>query len=444
MKNKLLFTLILVFIPIFLIAELNVYFNCNRFPSENENTTFEITYNVFDSDLDFTARDNILIAQLLVNFNIYDVDGQELYHKDFIRQIKVDLDKTSIYHDEFFIDKMKATVTPGLYKFSIDIQDRVNKESLTWEKTFHTLEFSHMNLSDIEISSFHQSDSTSSFKDFKRDNVLFLVNPNHLFDHAKDEGFTYYFEVFRNVLTEEKTLEGNWILTVQNKDQNTVYNEEKEFSSTYSISPFWNWIPISQWESGTYTLSLNLYSKDSSDEPIASRKELIFIQETEESISKAEIDKEYRYAKYFLTNYEEGVFDNLDDEGRVEFLKRFWEQNDPNPKTEQNEYKEEIIRRINYTNRNFSYLGDGWKSDRGRIYIRRGKPEEIIDKSYEYHAKPYIIWKYYIGGKRIYIFVDFTKMGNYKLVYVENDEFEFGDPNWQDYLGPYFDENELQ
>jgi len=301
-----------------------------------------------------------------------------------------------------------------------------------------------MNLSDIEISSFHQSDSTSSFQDFKRDNVIFLVNPNHLFDHAKDEGFTYYFEVFRNVLTEEKPLEGNWILTVQNKDQNTVYNEEKEFSSTYSISPFWNWIPISQWESGTYTLSLNLYSKDNSDEPIASRKELIFIQETEESISKAEIDKEYRYAKYFLTNYEEGVFDNLDDEGRVEFLKRFWEQNDPNPKTEQNEYKEEIIRRINYTNRNFSYLGDGWKSDRGRIYIRRGKPEEIIDKSYEYHAKPYIIWKYYIGGKRIYIFVDFTKMGNYKLVYVENDEFEFGDPNWKDYLGPYFDENELQ
>ena len=26
----------------------------------------------------------------------------------------------------------------------------------------------------------------------------------------------------------------------------------------------------------------------------------------------------------------------------------------------------------------------------------------------------------------------------------ENDEFEFGDPNWKDYLGPYFDENELQ
>jgi len=419
-------------------------FDCNRFPAENENTTFEITYKVFDSDLDFTAQDNILLAQLHVNFNIYNANGQELYNKDFIRQIKVDLDKTSIYQDEFFIDKMKATVTPGLYKFSIDIQDRVNGDSITWEKTFYTLDCAHMNLSDIEISSFHHSDSTAEFQDFKRNNVLFLVNPNHLFDPAKDDGFTYYFEVFQNVSTLENPLEGKWILTIQGKDQNSVYNEEKDFSSTFTIKPFWKWIPVSQWEPGTYGLSLNLYSNDNPDEPIASREELIFIQESQQTISRVEIEKEYRYAKYFLTNYEENVYKNLDDEGCAEFLKRFWEQNDPNPKTEQNEYKEEIIRRVNYANRNFSHYGDGWKSDRGRIYIRQGKPEEVIDKSYEFDAKPYIIWKYYLDGKRIYIFVDFTKMGNYKLVYVENDDFEFSVPDWEDYLGPYFDKNELQ
>jgi|GEM_PF-1013865 len=444
MKNKLLLTLMLVFIPIFLIAELNVYFDCNRFPAENGNTTFEITYKVFDSDLDFTAQDNILMAQLHVNFNIYNAQGQELYNKDFIRQIKVDLDKTSIYHDEFFIDKMKATVTPGLYKFSIDIQDRVNSESITWEKTYNTLDYAHMNLSDIEISSFHQSDSTAEFQDFKRNNILFLVNPNHLFELEKDKGFTYYFEIFQNVSTLENPLEGTWMLSIENKDQNSVYNDEKKFSSTLRTKPFWKWIPISQWETGTYRLTLNLYSDENPDEPIATREDLIFIQESQQTISQAEIDKEYRYAKYFLTNYEESVYENLDDEGRAEFLKRFWEQNDPNPKTEQNEYKEEIIRRVNYANRNFSHYGDGWKSDRGRIYIRQGKPEEVIDKSYEYDAKPYIIWKYYIGGKRIYVFVDFTKMGNYKLVYVDNDDFEFTVPDWQDYLGPYFDENELQ
>jgi len=109
--------------------------------------------------------------------------------------------------------------------------------------------------------------------------VLFLVNPNHLFDPAKDDGFTYYFEVFQNVSTLENPLEGKWILTIQGKDQNSVYNEEKDFSSTYTIKPFWKWIPVSQWEPGTYGLSLNLYSNDNSDEPIASREELISSRE---------------------------------------------------------------------------------------------------------------------------------------------------------------------
>ena len=143
-----------------------------------------------------------------------------------------------------------------------------------------------MNLSDIEISSFHQGDSTTRFQDFKRDNVLFLVNPNHLFDPVKDEGFTYYFEVFQNLTIEEKPLAGKWILTAQNKDKNFVYNEEREFSSTYSIKPFWEWIPISQWDTGTYTLSLKLCSNDNSDEPVASREELIFIQDTRKAFQK--------------------------------------------------------------------------------------------------------------------------------------------------------------
>jgi len=445
MNSKKFFLLLLVLcLPGLLVAELNVFFDCNRFPAAGENTNFEITYKVFDSDLDFAARDNVLAAQLLVDFNIYNASGQELYHKDYIRQINVDLDKSSIYHGEFFIDKIKVTVTPGLYTFSVEIEDRVSSENIQWEKTLNTLDFSHMNLSDIEISSFHQSDTTSSFMDFKRGDILFLVNPNHLFDPSKDEGFSYYFDIYKNPEDVTSLLEGHWVVSVLDQDQKEIFHKKKEFTSISSIKSFWDWIPISQWEQGTYTFSVLLYTEENKEKPIASREELIFIHEDVESISKTEIDKEYRYAKYFLTNYEEQLFNSLDDEGRVEFLRRFWEQNDPNPKTEQNEYKEEIIQRVNYTNRNFSHYGEGWNTDRGRIYIRLGKPEEVIDKSYEYDAKPYIIWKYYLGGKRIYVFVDFTKLGNYKLVYSENDEMEFSDPNWEDYLGPYFDENELQ
>ncbi len=441
MKDKLIFLLILFLLPTLLIAELNVYFDCNRFPAENKNTTFEITYKVFDSDLDFNAQNNILTAQLLINFNIFNAAGESMYNKEFVKQIQVDLDKTSIYEDEFFIDKIIATVTPGTYKFSVSIRDRISKESITWEKSYSTLDFSHMNLSDVEISSFHKEDTSESFMNFKRDNIVFLVNPNHLFNPLQDDGFTYYFNVFQG---DVNTLEGTWKLMLTNSDDEVVYSYDESFAASASKKAFWEWIPISNLKFGTYTLTIDLFTKDNPDTPIATRKESIFIEPKENLVSDADVEKEYRYATYFLSHAEKKVYESLDNEGKMEFLNRFWQSNDPNPKTEENEYKEEIIRRVNYANRNFSQNDDGWKSDRGRIYIRMGKPEEVIDKAYEFQAKPYIIWKYYMGGKRIYIFVDFTSLGDYKLVYADNDEFEFSDPNWLDYMGPYFDENELQ
>ncbi|HHI87562.1 MAG TPA: GWxTD domain-containing protein [Candidatus Cloacimonetes bacterium] len=442
MKDKFLLLLLIFLLPAMLFAELNVYFDCNRFPAENKNTTFEITYKVFDSDLDFSAQNNILTARLIINFKIYNANGESMYNKEFVKQIQVDLNKTSIYEDEFFIDKIIATVTPGTYIFSVSIRDRISKESILWEKTYDTLDLSHMNISDVEISSFHQEDSSEGFMNFKRNNIVFLVNPNHLFNPLQDDGFTYYFEVFNE--DSNAILEGSWKLKLKNNDDQIIYSYDESFTSSSPIKSFWEWIPISDLEAGTYMLKIDLYSKNDPLEPIANRTETIFIQPDENTVSDTDVENEYRYAVYFMTNAEEKIYESLDNEGKMEFLKRFWQANDPNPKTEENEYKEEIIRRVNYANRNFSQNDDGWKSDRGRIYIRMGKPEEVIDKAYEFQAKPYIIWKYYMGGKRIYIFVDFTSLGDYKLVYVDNDEFEFSDPNWLDYMGPYFDENELQ
>ena len=47
------------------------------------------------------------------------------------------------------------------------------------------------------------------------------------------------------------------------------------------------------------------------------------------------------------------------------------------PDTEENEYKEEHYQRIAYANEHFAAGVPGWKTDRGRIYIVFGKPDEI-------------------------------------------------------------------
>ena len=53
---------------------------------------------------------------------------------------------------------------------------------------------------------------------------------------------------------------------------------------------------------------------------------------------------------------------------------------DPTPGTFENEAKNEFYRRVAVANHNFSFLfGNGWRTDRGRIYIMYGQPDQIDD-----------------------------------------------------------------
>src|SRR6185369_6930023 len=65
------------------------------------------------------------------------------------------------------------------------------------------------------------------------------------------------------------------------------------------------------------------------------------------------------------------------DEERERFIEIVWRIRDPNPDTDENEYREAYYERLAYVNEHFSSGIPGFKTDRGRIYLRYGKPDEI-------------------------------------------------------------------
>jgi len=137
----------------------------------------------------------------------------------------------------------------------------------------------------------------------------------------------------------------------------------------------------------------------------------------------------------------------LEDEDKRIFLKRFWENRDPNPVTSQNEFVEEVKVRVNYANTHFSHYQDGWESARGRIYIKYGPPFEIINDvtgiNTKYTQKEYQVWKYRLNQNTTYIFLDLGGYGDYRLIYSENDDDEITLPDWRSYLGNSFKESYL-
>ena len=131
------------------------------------------------------------------------------------------------------------------------------------------------------------------------------------------------------------------------------------------------------------------------------------------------------------------------DEERDAFIEQFWQRRDPTPDTEENEFKEEHYRRIAYANEHFSAGRAGWRTDRGRIYIIYGPPDEIeshpsggtYDRPLEEgggetSTYPFERWRYrYIEGlnatnkQEIWIeFVDTCYCGDYHMTMDPNEK----------------------
>jgi GWxTD domain-containing protein len=136
---------------------------------------------------------------------------------------------------------------------------------------------------------------------------------------------------------------------------------------------------------------------------------------------------------YIITDEEKKAFKQLQtDDEREQFVENFWLRRDPTPDTEENEYREEHYRRIAYANEHFASGIPGWKSDRGRIYITYGPPDEIeshpsggtYERPYEEgggttSTYPFEQWRYRyiegIGNNIIIEFVDTTMSGEYHM-----------------------------
>jgi GWxTD domain-containing protein len=105
---------------------------------------------------------------------------------------------------------------------------------------------------------------------------------------------------------------------------------------------------------------------------------------------------------YIISNAERVAFLDLQtDAERIQFIDQFWLRRDPTPGTPQNEYRDEHYRRIAYTNDRFTTLAGkaGWKTDRGRIYIQFGPPDELETHPIGDGTFAYEKWRYrYIQG----------------------------------------------
>jgi GWxTD domain-containing protein len=129
---------------------------------------------------------------------------------------------------------------------------------------------------------------------------------------------------------------------------------------------------------------------------------------------------------YIITDTERRAFLQLQtNEERENFIEEFWQRRNPDPDSVDNPVKEEHYRRIAYANEHFASGIAGWRTDRGRIYIMYGKPDNLESHTQgENYERPLDQGG---GETKTYAFEDWTY--HYIEGIGENVELEFVDPS---------------
>lgn len=162
------------------------------------------------------------------------------------------------------------------------------------------------------------------------------------------------------------------------------------------------------------------------------------------------IDNFFDQTRLIMLKDERKIFKNLtDDTTKKIFIEEFWQKRDPSPGTDENENRFEFEQRIAYANKYFrerTGAHKGWDTDRGRVYLLLGGPDErypqssvLADSMGHPRNMSTEVWVY--NYYRISLqFVDENGMGVYRLRYwpaqlqtaFESARFEIHQKSWQD------------
>jgi GWxTD domain-containing protein len=150
-------------------------------------------------------------------------------------------------------------------------------------------------------------------------------------------------------------------------------------------------------------------------------------------LTAEELDQEFEYARYHATQDEIRTFSQITSEsGKREFLGTFWSGVAAGKLGHSPITRAEYLLRVKRSNDRYRALSrEGWKTDRGRVLLLYGEPDEIDRHPSSERGKPYEMWNFFqVENGVVFIFVDRTGFGDYVLVH-STKRGELRDDDWQ-------------
>jgi len=379
----------------------DVTFAVYDIPTEKEGMNnlyvyLKMPYNFFR----FIKEEDIFIADY--EFSIEISDEENNIHKNNVMQEKIVVSnfEDTNSDEKIFFKEIEFEVSPGKYNIRLVITDLDMRKSITQSKEITLKDFWKEEIGISDIIFYVEGDSS-----FNSGKNIIIPEPNVNVDYNSNLVIDYY--IFKSDI--EKRIVLNSKIIPKFKTKTPVYEENEEIYDKKNLTKREIRLIPELISVGPYVFRINV-----SSEEIKREREIEFSLLWENfPISALHINTAIGRMKYILTEEEYEKISLMNQAEKKDFFIDFWKEFDIDTTMEKNEVMEEYFRRLNYTDQNFSDPNnDGWESDRGRIWILYGKPDNVIKR--HNLIPPYETWEYYNINKR-YNFWDEFSIGVFKL-----------------------------
>ena len=418
-----------------------------KFRNDDSTGYLEVYYGFYPGLVSFDQREGRFYGFLKVDTRVKDTRSGRYLVKRLSGVPVVVTDTAQFAMRSTFVSQVGLVLPFGEYALEVIVVDSLapaRKDSLSLPFSVRSFS-SAASMSDVELcSNVKQSDQKNDL--FFKNSLEVMPNPTLVFGVASHPMMFNYSEIYN--LDPQKT----YSVKSQIIGQDGKVIKEASKSRKYGVK---NAVEagttnVASIQSGRYRFRLIV--GDETGAPINQTEKTFYLYNPHIQVAQAsassikatefagmtadELAEEFKKAQYIATDQEVRTFNQItSEEGRREFLAKFWTEVEigrlDRPPTPRMAYLQRILtasQRYRGMNR------DGYKTDRGRVYVLYGEPDEVERFPTSAESKPYEIWHYYaIENSVEFDFVDRSGFGEYQLVN-SSKRGELRDDDWQRFL----------
>jgi GWxTD domain-containing protein len=449
MKTLIILFPVLFVLPLFSQNKVDFEFDYAQFGYDSASNYVEFYYSFNQVSLTVVKTDSVDYIQGILHISITDsATGEFVVNNSWLVP---NIIRDSSDFNKSLIGAIGFVIEEGVYYCKLsgaDAQDSLKTKTIESYLRINPYLNLVASMSDLQLASNIIPQSTNESSIFYKNTYEVTPMPTAIFGENQPVLF-FYTELYN--LSDES--DGNNLRLDQlvfNSREQLVINKSKQIDRKINSRVEVGTVHAYKLPTDTYTLVCTLIDSAANQGVSSSKKFFVynpnvaykdtFTQQTSGILSTAfgvmseeELDDLYEKSKYIALESEKKQYELITTEiGKREFMFNFWETRNNDPLLSKSFSYLDYIERVKESNNKFKSMGkDGWKTDRGRVYIMYGEPSEIERFPNQIQTRPYEIWNYYdIEGGVRFIFGDITGFADYQLLH-STKRGELRDQYWE-------------